>query len=199
MAGIIGDIQERSSTASNSAPTPPSFADQASTGFPQITHRSRVSAFKRARTQAEKPGSGFRSVDAPAVATTSSQVESRLAPQRPFVPAAAGSALDSEQILQQVQLENEAKIASMSAQERETELGELREMFGSDLLDRLRRRAEQKKAISPAENVDMTAQVGTSEPPVAETPIEEVRIGAKVQSECQHRIHRFTQTFNLAL
>lgn len=53
---------------------------------------------------------------------------------------------DVEEVLRSVQAENEAQVAGMSAEERQSEREDLEARFGKGLLDGLRKRREAKEA-----------------------------------------------------
>lgn len=185
MPAIVGEVLERRAggKASNAAPTPPS---QSHAGFPKVQHRSHVSAFKRVRAQAARPGAMGAEQDAPAVQDSAAAPAgpSRMA-ARPAVPPAPRSApspsegLSADGILQQVQAENNERVSRMSESERQEELGELEAMFGRDLLERLRQRGEkQDSAADPGDCKDLSTPAAGSQssvPAKDERPTETAR------------------------
>ncbi|BEI85183.1 hypothetical protein CcaverHIS002_0505840 [Cutaneotrichosporon cavernicola] len=148
---FVKDIVERDAPPPT-APRPPA---QQSRGFPTASHRSGGSAFARARKDAKvRAGGGLtvgegRVVEAvPGVQPSSQETlpsafqgssqkadngEERSAISLPALSAA-------EQIRRQVHTENLARVQAMSQAERESEADELKERFGTDIVDLMRRR-----------------------------------------------------------
>ncbi|OXC69689.1 hypothetical protein AYX13_01858 [Cryptococcus neoformans] len=141
---MLKDIVERTSSPAEApkAPAP------SSTGFPVAVHRSqRPSAFARARRAQQalkeegKQEIGYgRAVDTiPSVKTAE--------------PASASSMTEWEEVKKQVQEDNSKRVQSMSPQEREEEIKELRERLGDKKLDLLRRRAEARQSKRNVQDV----------------------------------------------
>jgi hypothetical protein len=105
--------------------------------------------------------------------------------------------MDTQQILQQVQSENEARVADMSSIERETAIQELQEMFGSDLLERLKLRAEKKKAVVitegiPASNPAIPKDDGTVTAQEAENGAQVPAVAFDIPSQDKGDQHPFS-------
>lgn len=141
---MLKDIVERTSSPAEApkAPAP------SSTGFPVALHRSqRPSAFARARRAQQalkeegKQEIGYgKAVDTiPSVQTSE--------------PASASTMTEWEEVKKQVQEDNSKRVQSMSPQEREEEIKELRVRLGDKKLDLLRRRAEARQSKRNVQDV----------------------------------------------
>ena len=129
---IVGSVVERKPTSSYSTPT---AAVTGKTGFPTVQHRSK-SAFARNRDDLRRSVS--RPKDVPIVLPTNVQ------------PASTEPADWRQQISQ----ENEERVADMTEEQREEEIRQILERFGSsvgDVLKRARLARETKSTTGKAQ------------------------------------------------
>lgn len=160
---MLGNIVERS----NGNPAPPSVPSSrtaSTSGFPTIVHRSqkpkRPSAFAAASArQARDTGYG-KAVDysdIPHVGDKSSlqPSSSQAGPSKPRI--IDGEENEYSRIQRDVGDENLQRIAGMTMEEREEEIGELEERFGSSVMEALRKRAE-KRARGGNDNQELNQE-----------------------------------------
>lgn len=123
---ILRDIVERPLTSSPFSPPPPPKAPSSSQAFPPVLHRSLRKPPKSAQFRHAQPDT---------------QPEAG-----PSKPRAGGTATQGEgeyeQVRQSVDVENRQRVESMSQEEREEEIQELKERFGPGLLELMRKRRE---------------------------------------------------------
>ncbi|KAJ8691927.1 hypothetical protein PTI98_011446 [Pleurotus ostreatus] len=133
---LIGSVFERKRSGSVK-PNAPSVAGR-KTGFPPVQHRSK-SAFARGRDDARKGD-----------ATTSRQV----AP-----PPVIQRNADAEDWREQISRENETRVENMSESERQEEINEIMQRFGSGVGDILRKakEARQKNTKDELDPVPLTS------------------------------------------
>ncbi|KAF4577461.1 hypothetical protein EYR40_003001 [Pleurotus pulmonarius] len=133
---LIGSVFERKYSGS-SKPNAPSSSTR-KTGFPPVQHRSK-SAFARGRDDARKGD-----------ATTIRQ-----AAPPPVIPSKA----DAEGWREQISRENETRVQNMSESERQEEIKEIMQRFGSGVGDILRkaREARQKQTKDDLDPVPLTS------------------------------------------
>ncbi|KAJ7058840.1 hypothetical protein C8F01DRAFT_1255246 [Mycena amicta] len=126
MSSLVGAVFERSSTSKPSS----SFAPAPSkTGFPQATHRSKKSAFARARESVNPPRDHVPLV----------------APSRPNPPQE-----DTTDWRAQISKENELRVDAMTDEEREQQRQEILERFGPGITDILRKAREAREQNATA-------------------------------------------------
>ncbi|KAJ7479983.1 hypothetical protein B0H11DRAFT_2026044 [Mycena galericulata] len=132
---LVGSVFERTATSKPSS----AFAQSSSqTGFPQVLHRSKKSAFARAREANAAPRDHV-----PVVAP------SPLAAPPPLRKPADE---DTEDWRAQISRENELRVAAMTDAEREQERAEILEKFGPGIGDLLKKvREARAKTGRPAE------------------------------------------------
>ncbi|KLT45353.1 hypothetical protein CC85DRAFT_325860 [Cutaneotrichosporon oleaginosum] len=146
---FVKDIVERDAPP----PSAPQLPATQSKGFPIASHRS-GSAFARARKDAKvRAGGGLtvgegRVVDAVPAVGSSSQPQSFQEDAAPRPAAPLPALTEAEQLRRQVHAENLARISSMSDAEREAEAAELKERFGDDIVDLMRRRRAARDAAA---------------------------------------------------
>jgi hypothetical protein len=116
---LVGSVFERKVTSNPSS----SFAPSPSkTGFPQVSHRSRKSAFARAR-ESQSTIRDHVPIVVPSKPDTSRPSESQ----------------DPDDWRAQMSRDNELKVASMTAEEREEERREILAKFGPGIGDILKK------------------------------------------------------------
>lgn len=125
---LIGSVFERKRSGSVK-PNAPSVSGR-KTGFPPVQHRSK-SAFARGRDDTRKGD-----------ATTSRQ-----AAPPPVIPRNA----DAEDWREQISRENETRVENMSESERQEEINEIMQRFGSGVGDILRKAREARQKNSKDE------------------------------------------------
>ncbi|KAF7319763.1 hypothetical protein MKEN_00758700 [Mycena kentingensis (nom. inval.)] len=131
MSGLVGTVFERSTTSKPSTPFAP--GSSASAGFPQATHRSKKSAFARAREAANPAPRDF----VPLVVPTGPN-------------PSQGRVKDSDEWRDRMSKENELRVEAMTEEEREQDRQEIFERFGPGIADVLRRAREaREKSIEP--------------------------------------------------
>ncbi|KAL0960553.1 hypothetical protein HGRIS_005591 [Hohenbuehelia grisea] len=123
-SGLVGSVVERKPS---SKPTAPSFTPSA-TGFPAVQHRSK-SLF--ARTRAD-----------PRANVTATQSRPREVPKVVPAPPVASN---SEDWRDQISRENEARVASMTEDERQEEIKDILGRFGDGVGDVLRKAREARE------------------------------------------------------
>ncbi|WVO15366.1 hypothetical protein L204_103022 [Cryptococcus depauperatus] len=122
-------------------PSPPNPPAPNSTGFPVPVHRSqRPSAFVKARKAQrdlsegkQQAGYGKAVTDVPTVQTLTDDL---------------GKETGWGQMREQIGKENMERIQSMSTVEREREVGELKDRFGSKVIEALRKRVEARQDVA---------------------------------------------------
>ncbi|KAI9636872.1 putative cytoplasm protein [Dioszegia hungarica] len=161
---MLGNIVERSSEAPR-PPTAPRAPTESTSGFPTIVHRSqkpkRPSAFAAASArQARDTGVGraVESTDIPKI-TASAVVSDGPAQAGPSKPRSGGKEAEYARMQQEIGDENRRKVEEMTFEEREEEVKDLEERFGSSVLLALRKRAEKRagKAIEEGKSVRFDA------------------------------------------
>lgn len=156
---ILRDIVERPTpTPPASGPSVPISSSQSHNGFPTAVHRSKApSAFALARQKgldtSRRLGQGRATDHVP-------QIQ---------IGEPSGSASTPENIRQSVQQENEQRIAGMTDDERQEEIGELEGRFGSVMLAALKKRAEDRKGKVKEDVEVSTPDVGDRRSAVAPT------------------------------
>ena len=138
-SAIVGSVVERKPTSSFSIPK---AAATGKTGFPTVQHRSK-SAFARNRDHLRKSVS--RPKDVPTVLSSN------------VLPAST----EPTDWRQQISKENEERVADMTEEEREEEIQQILERFGTsvgDVLKRARLARETKSAGMTAETIDTGEQ-----------------------------------------
>ncbi|KLJ13021.1 hypothetical protein EMPG_12006 [Blastomyces silverae] len=123
--GFIGDIKERASSSTPLPPAPPR-ASSSSTGFPGPRKRSRVSTFKKQRSE---PESLRNHKQPPEESSTSGRSNLGQAPSY------------AENEKKSIEEETKQRLAAMSPAEIERERGELMSALPQSLIERLLRRA----------------------------------------------------------
>ncbi|WWC63804.1 uncharacterized protein I303_106409 [Kwoniella dejecticola CBS 10117] len=158
---MLKDIVERS-TKTPVAPSAP-IPGSSSSGFPAAVHRShRPSAFAKARqSQAaraagEKVAGEGKAVDAPPTIGTSRHTDSNI--------SGSNRLSEVEQIRKSVQDENLRRVEGMSQLEREEEVEELKERFGSEILELMRRRQQARSQGSSSASVYKVEQEANKHP-----------------------------------
>ncbi|KAH8687275.1 RPAP1-like protein [Tricladium varicosporioides] len=123
---FIGDIQERQTAP----PTAPKLSNP--TGFPQHKKRTRVSAFKQQRAK-----------DAKAPAADTGNAFGMTTPKPSFSPQSTNAEYPSEDVNERrrIDVENNQRLAAMSAEEIAEEREELMAQLDPSLIERLLKRA----------------------------------------------------------
>jgi hypothetical protein len=138
---MLGSIIERDSSSSSSRNTNPSTfipPPPSQNGFPKALHRS---AFKKSLVASSRaPARADQPLRAPPVAPTLAQTAP--SPQEGTISGGSGTQREVDEVLRSVQAENEARVAGMTAEERQSERDDLEARFGKGLLDGLRKRRE---------------------------------------------------------
>ncbi|KAF7306281.1 hypothetical protein MIND_00419000 [Mycena indigotica] len=131
MSSLVGAVFERSATSKPSSPFAPG---PSSAGFPQATHRSKKSAFSKAREQNVQRRDHLPTV----------------VPSQPMQQhAEAGRSLDWRE---QMSRENEYRVSAMTEDEREQEKKEILQRFGPGIGDILKkaREARERNVAGPS-------------------------------------------------
>ncbi|CAK5264205.1 unnamed protein product, partial [Mycena citricolor] len=153
---LVGSVFERTSV---SKPSPP-IAPGTNKGFPEAAHRTKKSAFVRAREAKNSASSGTLPKDRgpPTVfASTSKFARPSASARTPSPPTFDRDlARDADDWRTQMSLENERKVESMTEEEREEERREILSKFGPHIGDILKKakaaraKTSTKSALSPA-------------------------------------------------
>jgi hypothetical protein len=155
---FVKDIVERDAPPPT-APRPPVAQSR---GFPIAGHRSSGSAFARSRKDAKVRAAGGltvgegRVVDAVPVVGSSAPAPPAPLAEDERAAVALPALTEAEQIRRQVHAENLARVQAMSGAERETEAAELKERFGDDIVEVMRKR----RAVRDAGTRDAAARAG---------------------------------------
>ncbi|KAJ6503486.1 hypothetical protein C8R47DRAFT_205566 [Mycena vitilis] len=135
---LVGAVFERA--PASTPPTP--FAPASKTGFPQAPHRSKKSAFQRAR-EAAGASSSLKPRDHVPVVVPSKREASRPS------PSDEPPTKDPDDWRAQMSRENELRVSAMTDEEREEERREILEKFGPGLGDVLKK-VREARATSTA-------------------------------------------------
>ncbi|KAI0051645.1 hypothetical protein FA95DRAFT_1675680 [Auriscalpium vulgare] len=151
---LIGSVFERNVGSPASAPSD-HFNPGAKTGFPAVQHRSQ-SAFARNRESTAKlPSLPDRPSEPPSLASSS------------VTERSIDSHVPADGWRRQVSIDNERRVASMSAEERAKEKAEIEEQFGGgigDLLMRVRAAREAREAREQQPVVGLELGAGEAAP-----------------------------------
>ncbi|WVF65339.1 hypothetical protein IAT40_000065 [Kwoniella sp. CBS 6097] len=196
---MLKDIIERPSSKSGSAPLPPSAPSPPSrsatsvrgTGFPIAVHRSQrgPSAFARARQQQAARENGQdhgrgqsqsvvaegKAVDViPSLSLSSpsaSSSSSSIVPPRQDDDAKPKPLSEVDEVRRAVDAENIRRVQGMTPSEREDEISELEERFGSNILSFMRKRRHARLSTSDSEpSAENTTEDGPSSRSTAQMP-----------------------------
>ena len=179
---MLKDIIEKP-LVSSATPSPPKPPAPNSTGFPVPVHRSqRSSAFVKARKAQrdlsegkQQAGYGKAVIDVPIVQTFAGSLER----ETEWNPSR-----------EQIGKENMGRIESMSTVEREREIGELKDRFGSKVIEALRKRAEARQNVAATElsqNAGSSASIHLDRPSKLDNSHKrtETSKNTSQRSECQ--------------
>lgn len=119
---------------------------------------------REARLAAINGGTGATSSSTPSIVADTTRPDGRMVhdatPSRSDPPTGRGEGLtEAQKVYEQVDKENALRVESMSAEERQQEIGELEERFGKGIMDMLRKRALAKAGslMSPADAIGGSA------------------------------------------
>jgi len=144
---LVGKIIEKPSSSSANPPPPPRAPTSSSAhSFPPVLHRSQR-ATSRFGSNAQKVGESSKS-------KSTSSVPKPVLGEDDFESLPEG-----EKVRRMVDDENTQRVASMTAGEREEEVGELKARFGSGLEDLMRRRREKREGKQPDTSAQATKAV----------------------------------------
>jgi len=130
---LVGKIIEKPSSSSGNPPPPPRASTSSSAhAFPPVLHRSQR-ATSRFGSNAQKLGESSKP-------KSTASVPKLVLNQDDFETLPEG-----EKVRRMVDDENTQRVASMTAEEREEEVGELKARFGSGLEGLMRRRREKRE------------------------------------------------------
>jgi hypothetical protein len=147
---LVGKIIEKPSPSSADPPPPPRAPTSSSAhSFPPVLHRSQR-ATSRFGSNAQKVGESSKSKSA-------APIPKPVQHQDDFETLPEG-----EKVRRMVDDENTQRVASMTAEEREEEVGELKARFGSGLEDLMRRRREKREGKQPDTSVVAFQAVSSS-------------------------------------
>jgi hypothetical protein len=134
---LVGKIIEKPSSSSANPPPPPRAPTSSSAhSFPPVLHRSQR-ATSRFGSNAQKVGESSKSKPtAPIPEPVQHRDDFETLPE-------------GEKVRRMVDDENTQRVASMTAEEREEEIGELKARFGSGLEGLMRRRREKREGKQP--------------------------------------------------
>ena len=140
---LVGKIVEKPSSSSANPPPPPRAPTSSSAhAFPPVLHRSQR-ATSRFGSNAQKVGESSKSQSTAPIPKPVNQEEFENLPE-------------GEKVRRMVDDENTQRVASMTAEEREAEVGELKARFGSGLEDLMRRRREKREGKQPVVSAQAT-------------------------------------------
>jgi hypothetical protein len=144
---LVGKIIEKPSSSSANPPPPPRAPTSSSAhSFPPVLHRSQR-ATSRFGSNAQKVGESSKSKPTASIPKSVNQDEFESLPE-------------GEKVRRMVDDENTQRVASMTAEEREEEVGELKARFGSGLEDLMRRRREKREGKQPYISAQASQAVG---------------------------------------
>ncbi|WVW79585.1 hypothetical protein I302_101554 [Kwoniella bestiolae CBS 10118] len=158
---MLKDIVERPSKA----PSTPSAPAPGGVGFPIAVHRSqRPSAFAKSRQQqaARQAGVGSKAVGEGRAVDIIPSIG--ISPRQDEGPSAQGQLSEMEEVRRSVEAENTKRVEGMSNAEREEEVEELKERFGSGLMELMRKRKETREGKKPENVGDMMGDINESGP-----------------------------------
>ncbi|OCF56104.1 hypothetical protein L486_06045 [Kwoniella mangroviensis CBS 10435] len=163
---MLKDIVERPSKP----PSAPSAPTPGGAGFPVAVHRSqRPSAFAKARQQqaARQSGQTSRVIGEGKAVDLVPSIGVSTTPHNEGV-SSQGKLSEMEQVRQSVEVENVRRVEGMSSAEREEEVEELKERFGSGIVDLMKKRKEAREGRSPhvVEDIPASNESGPSSRPL---------------------------------
>ena len=140
---LVGKIVEKpSSTSANPPPPPRAPTSSSAHAFPPVLHRSQR-ATSRFGSNAHKVGESSKSQPTAPIPRPANHDDFEGLPE-------------GEKVRRMVDDENTQRVASMTAEEREEEVGELKARFGSGLEDLMRRRREKREGKQPVVSAQAT-------------------------------------------
>jgi hypothetical protein len=146
---LVGKIIEKPSSSSANPPHPPRAPTSSSAhSFPPVLHRSQR-ATSRFGSNAQKVGESSKSKSTAPIPKPVNQDDFETLPE-------------GEKVRRMVDDENAQRVASMTAEEREEEVEELKARFGSGLEDLMRRRREKREGKQPDTSVVAFQAVSSS-------------------------------------
>ncbi|WWC98186.1 hypothetical protein V866_005077 [Kwoniella sp. B9012] len=162
---MLKDIVERPSKP----PSAPSAPTPGGAGFPVAVHRSqRPSAFAKARQQqaARQSGQTSKVVGEGKAVDVVPSIGISTTPHNEGV-SSQGNLSEMEQVRRSVEVENTRRVEGMSSVEREDEVEELKERFGSGIVDLMRKRKEAREGRSSqvVEAIPASNESGSSSRP----------------------------------
>ncbi|WWD06966.1 hypothetical protein V865_005063 [Kwoniella europaea PYCC6329] len=162
---MLKDIVERPSKP----PSAPSAPTPGGAGFPVAVHRSqRPSAFAKARQQqaARQSGQTSKVVGEGKAVDVVPSIGISTTPHNEGV-SSQGNLSEMEQVRRSVEVENTRRVEGMSSAEREDEVEELKERFGSGIVDLMRKRKEAREGRSSqvVEAIPASNESGSSSRP----------------------------------